>query len=1194
VADCARVDGLRCLDEELLIVPRTTDPSRDLLFGLLTLQNGLIDQSQLLAAFQAWTLDKSKSLADHLETRGELTSAKRALLEKLAEVHLQAHGGIVEQSLAAVSAAKSTRESLARIGDAEIEATLFHIGSAHAATQDGDADRTASYAVGRATSDGQRFRVLRPHAKGGLGAVFVALDSELNREVALKQMLDSHADDPVSRHRFLLEAEITGGLEHPGIVPVYGVGTYGDGRPYYAMRFIRGDSLKEAIDRFHKDESLQNDPSHRSLWLRELLGRFLDVCNAIDYAHSRGVLHRDIKPGNIIVGKHGETLIVDWGLAKASGKSESVTGSDERTLTPSSASGSTETLPGSALGTPSYMSPEQASGDLDRLGPSSDVYSLGATLYCLLTGKPPFEGADLGAIVRKVQQGGFPPPRQSDPAIDRALEAVCQKAMRLQPELRYASVRELARDIEHWLADEPVAAYPESRLERLGRWLRQHRTGTFAVGAALIGTCLVATIGAAVIEGSRRSEAAARREAELNFSMAQRAVDNYLTSVSENTLLKEQDSVDVRNLRQELLQNALKYYQQFVNQRSQDPRLRQELANAYFRVGEITKEISSPQQAIESIRSAETIWEGLAADRPKNAEVQGHLAACRLEIGALQEKVGDLQGALNSLSSARATLEPLATRHPEVALFQAKLAECLANIGVIRAKLESTDQALAMLQKAKAIRQQLVERSPDDIACQMSFAQVVNELGYVFYKRLDYPAALQAFQAVQEICQSLLEQIQSGPKPVRILDWLARSYYNVATIQLRLDQKALALRSLEQSLHHRSALVAAHPSVTAFLDDLGECYREIAVLQHDAHQDDKAFSSVRQSLDVFERLVQSHPDRAAYRSELGRSCNLLGFLHDEARDNKQAIPAFLRAVAEQEQAAAASKDVNEYKVYLSVHLENVGEQYVDLGQVDEGLPHYLRALRIRKDLHVVHSGNRLFALDLAQALSTVGAIQRQAGHAGAARESLAHARELFEQLASADPDDAANSGRLGMALTREAVARAEEQNPEAALPLLARAIDILTRLRSSAKADQEDRERLSEALWQLARIDRSIGKSADAARIDEERLALWKARPAAELAALALKEAGRSILIGYGKTPVNGRARSVRDRDLDQVADDLRMAVSLGFRDLGKLTAGPDSWILRSRADLRSLIDDIGFPDQPFDLQRQKQRSVRE
>ena len=288
---------------------------RNLLFGILALQMDFISRDQLVGAMNAWVLDKARPLGQILVEQRALAADEFPLLEALVQKHVQRHSDDAQKSLAAVGAAPELRQELEQLGDAEVQASLRRVPPGPQA----DPEATTTGSVGTLTSSGTRFRILRPHAKGGLGQVYVALDEELHREVALKEIQDAQADHPAERGRFLLEAEITGGLEHPGIVPVYGLGQYADGRPFYAMRFIRGDSLQEAIRRFHKADKAERDPGERALALRQLLGRFVDVCNAIAYAHSRGVLHRDLKPGNVMLGKYGETLVVDWGLAKATG-----------------------------------------------------------------------------------------------------------------------------------------------------------------------------------------------------------------------------------------------------------------------------------------------------------------------------------------------------------------------------------------------------------------------------------------------------------------------------------------------------------------------------------------------------------------------------------------------------------------------------------------------------------------------------------------------------------------------------------------------------------------------------------------------------------------------------------------------------------------------------------------------------------
>jgi tetratricopeptide (TPR) repeat protein len=366
-----------------------------------------------------------------------------------------------------------------------------------------------------------RYRKVRYHAGGGLGDVFVAEDTELHRDVALKEIKPDRAGRADHRGRFVLEAEVTGRLEHPGIVPVYGLGLYADGRPYYAMRFIKGQTMTAAITRFHGEKPVR----FATLAFRSLLSRFVTMCQAVAYAHSRGVLHRDLKPDNVMLGPYGETLVLDWGLAKVIGraeKGEASPASAESSL--QLGEGAAETAAGAVVGTPAFLSPEQAGGHTEELGPASDIYGLGATLYVMLTGRLAFEGSP-SAVLRQVKKGEFVPPRQVNSEVPAALQAICLKAMAPTPKGRYSTVLELAADVEHWLADEPVSAWPEPVTVKLGRWVRRNKALVSSAAAAALVALIATGVGAFwyQAEQARQDQEQAKRDAEEAVQQAKSA-----------------------------------------------------------------------------------------------------------------------------------------------------------------------------------------------------------------------------------------------------------------------------------------------------------------------------------------------------------------------------------------------------------------------------------------------------------------------------------------------------------------------------------------------------------------------------------------------------------------------------------------------------------------------------------------------
>ncbi len=368
-----------------------------------------------------------------------------------------------------------------------------------------------AWQTGRGPAARAGYRVVRHLATGGLGEVLVGHDEALERRVAIKQIRPELADRDEARARFLIEAKVTGRLEHPGVVPIYALGHDDAGRPYYAMRLIEGGTFLEAIAAFHAPPG----PDFQSLAFRDLLARFLDVCNVVAYAHDRGVLHRDLKPSNVMLGKFGETLVVDWGLAKLLDRDEpgspadgaagaQTTGTLQESGSGWMRSGSSldpsPTQPGTPVGSRGYMSPEQALGDATAVGPASDVYSLGATLYHLLAGARPLAGVDDPAeVVRCTIAGVLDPPRSRVAAIPPALEAICGRAMHRSPAARYGSPLDLAADLRHWLADEPIAGVAEPMAVRVSRWERRHRRLIRGASLALLATATIATVATVIV-----------------------------------------------------------------------------------------------------------------------------------------------------------------------------------------------------------------------------------------------------------------------------------------------------------------------------------------------------------------------------------------------------------------------------------------------------------------------------------------------------------------------------------------------------------------------------------------------------------------------------------------------------------------------------------------------------------------------
>jgi tetratricopeptide (TPR) repeat protein len=665
--------------------------------------------------------------------------------------------------------------------------------------------------------DPSRYVRLDEVARGGLGRIVRAHDLHLDRQVALKESLVGE----MGQARFAREALITARLQHPSIVPVHEAGRWPSGEPYYAMKLVSGRPLDAVIE---KTTSLDQRLA--------LLPNVIAVADAIAYAHGARVIHRDLKPSNVLVGAYGETVVIDWGMAKDLGAP------DEAPL-PTGGGGDGLTVTGSIMGTPEYMPPEQAEGKPVNEG--ADVYALGALLYCVLTGAPPYQGPK---ILSQVLEGPPPPIQERQPNIPPDLATIVGRAMERRAEDRYPSARDLAEDLRRFQTGQLVAAHHYSRATRLSRWLRKHRA---PVTVAVVMFAVLIALGVAGLRRILDERARANRARDDAEALLDYVSNDLYTTLEPVGQVRALDSVTARTLayfeklapqdrgpsselhRAAALRhrgNVLLALGQASAARTSfegarqlaaaqlahapgDPAWTSELASSWWRLSEVMNSQGDLPAALSAAREALALQEAASARTPGDEQLQVSVATSHWRVGLVLERQGDLAGALASYRRSHELVSPRAAREPVDSIALARALDSLRSIGDVLETQGKLDEALASFRALLAGAERLAAAAPDDLRRQYHVGTALSRIGGVLETKGDYAGAMAAYRKDLAISERLSAH---DPSNTTWRNDLAVTWNRVGSVLQAQGDLPGALDAYRKTLAIQEPLAALDPS----------------------------------------------------------------------------------------------------------------------------------------------------------------------------------------------------------------------------------------------------------------------------------------------------------------------------------------------------------------------------------------------